>query len=169
MSKLFVQQCAILSLLLTRKLFQTGSPCFPLNSKIHNLTCVTVIFSWCSQPALHILKLSLTFHALKWFLELHQRSYILSSAGCWVNKSFSCWKKKWSWGCQRDSSTFSIAPRNSLPITLVLLEPFSFSEYFCYDLLFLQETWARYWVLRLTSKYLLWSWPTYCHWVSFCS
>lgn len=95
MSKLFVQQCAILSLLLTRKLFQTGSPCFPFpsNSKIHNLTHVTVIFGWCSQPALHILKLSLTFRALKWFLELHQRSNILSSAGCWVNTSFSCWKK----------------------------------------------------------------------------
>lgn len=51
MNKLFVQWCAILLLFLMRKLFQTGSPCFPfpLNSKIHNPIQVTVIFGWHSQ------------------------------------------------------------------------------------------------------------------------
>lgn len=170
MNKIFVQPCAILSLLLTRKLFQTGSPCFPLNSKIHNPACITVIFGWCSQPALRTLKLSLVFHALKWFLELHQRSDIWSLAGCWVNKSFAFWGVGGGrWDCQRDFSTLGIAPRNSLSslwfywshsrsLNISVMIHFSF-----------KETWARYWVLRLTSKYLLRSWVTYCHWVSYCS
>lgn len=41
--------------------------------------------------------------------EEQQKSNIWSSADCWVNKSFSCWKKRqWSWDWQRDFSAFSI-------------------------------------------------------------
>lgn len=117
MNKLFVQWCAILLLLLMRKLFQTGSPCFPfpLNSKIHNPIQVTVISGWYSQkfaypedkpcsPCPEVIS------------GLQQRSNIWSSADCWVNKSFSYWEKReWSWDYQRNFPTFNIASRHSLP------------------------------------------------------
>lgn len=117
MNKLFVQWCAILLLLLMRRPFQTGSPCFPfpVNSKIHNPIQVTVISGWHSQkfaypedkpcsPCPEVIS------------GLQQRRNIWSSADCWVNKSFTYWEKRqWSWDCQRDFPAFSVAPRHSLP------------------------------------------------------
>lgn len=88
---------------------------FPLNSKIHSSVQVTVIFGWLNQKfAYPEDKPCLPCPGV--VSGLQQRSNIWSSADCWVNKSFSYWKKRpWSWDCQRDFSTFTIAPRNSLP------------------------------------------------------
>lgn len=72
---------------------KTDSFPFPLSSKIHNPMQVTVIFGWCSQkfaypedkpcvPCPEVVS------------GLQQRSNIWSSADCWVDKSFSYWKKK---------------------------------------------------------------------------
>lgn len=169
MHKLFVQLCGITLLLLMRKLFQTGSPCFPLNSEIHNLTRVTVIFGWCCQPVLHTLKLSLAFHALKWCLEWHQRSNMLSSAGCRVNKSFPCWKKKELRLAER-FFCFQYCTWELLAIILVLLEPFLLTGVFLLWFTFsLKKMWSRYGVLRLVSKQLLGSWLTSCHGASSCT
>lgn len=139
-----------------RKLFQTASSCFPfpLSSKIHNPTHITVVFGWCSQkfanpedkpcvPCPEVIS------------GLHQRSNIWSSADCWVHNSFSYWKKRqWSWDSQR-ISLHSVLHLGTPCYRSVLLEPFS--ECFCYDSLFYQKTW----VMRLTSKCLLWSWLIY--------
>lgn len=119
---------------------------FPLNSKIHSSVQVTVIFGWLN-PKFAYPEDKPCVPCPEVVSGLQQRSNIWSSPDCWVNKSFSYWKKRqWSWDCLRDFSTLHLGTPCHHYISL---EPFSVSEYFCYDLLFLQKTWVGYcWVLR---------------------
>lgn len=121
MNKLFVQWYAILSLLLMRKLFQTGSPCLPLplNSKIHNPVQVTVIFGWHSQKFAYP-EDKLCVPCPEVVSGLHQRSnsratYEVQLTAESTRVFLAGKKRQWSWDCQKGFSAFSIAPRNSLP------------------------------------------------------
>lgn len=146
-----------------RKLFQTGSPCFPfpLNSKIHNLIQVTVIFGWHSQKfAYPEDKPCIPCPGV--VSGLHQRSNrratyeVQLTAGS--TRVFLAEKKGSEVEIDRGISLHSVL--ELFAITL-FYQSHLHSEYFCYDWLFLQKTWVGYcWVLRLTSECQLWSWLT---------
>lgn len=133
---------------------------FPLNSKIHSSVQVTVIFGWLN-PKFAYPEDKPCIPCPEVVSGLQQRSNIWSSADCWV-KSFSYWKKRqWSWDCLRDFSTFTIAPRNSLPslfhwshsqsLSISVMIHFSFKRF--------ELVVVGFW--DLTSECLLWSWLTY--------
>lgn len=140
--------------LLTRKLFQTGSLCFPfpLNSNINNPTCVT-----------NFQLVRLTFFA---YLEAKpcvlspgEVSRIASEEQCmkfsWLlsqEEIFLLGGKKENWDCWRDFFVFTIAPRNSLP-SLWFYWSHSHSKYFCYNSLSLENLQQRigfwYWLINI--------------------
>lgn len=120
---------------------------FPLNSKIHSSVQVTVIFGWLN-PKFAYPEDKPCIPCPEVVSGLQQRSNIWSSADCWV-KSFSYWKKdnevEIAWGISlRSLLHLGIPCHHSIS-----LEPFSISEYFCYNSLFLQKIWVGCcWVLR---------------------
>lgn len=89
---------------------------------------------------LHTLKISLSFHALKWFLDCNRGATYEVQLTAESTRVFLTGKKDSGIEIAGGISLHSLLHLGTPCHHSVLLELFSLSEYFCNDSLFLQKT-----------------------------